>query len=61
LTERIQIEALAEAFSVLNRANFQIPNNIFGTDQTPLPAFRHPTAAADPRQIQFGLRFSFLR
>ncbi|HYO91384.1 MAG TPA: TonB-dependent receptor, partial [Pyrinomonadaceae bacterium] len=57
--ERFQLEAIIEAFNVLNRANLQLPNNIFGTGQTPHPTFRQPTAAADPRQLQLGLRFSF--
>ncbi|HEX8175187.1 MAG TPA: carboxypeptidase regulatory-like domain-containing protein [Pyrinomonadaceae bacterium] len=57
--ERFQLEAIVEAFNVLNRANLQLPNNIFGAGQTPLPSFRQPTAAADPRQLQLGLRFSF--
>lgn len=59
LSERMQLEALAEGFNVLNRANFQLPNNVFGTGATPLPSFSTPTGAADPRQIQFGLRLSF--
>jgi hypothetical protein len=59
LTERIRLEALAEVFNVLNRANFQLPNNVFGTDTSPPASFGRPTAAADPRQIQFGLRLSF--
>jgi hypothetical protein len=58
-TERFELEALAEGFNVLNHANLQLPNNTFGTNQTPLPAFGRPTAAADPRQVQFGLRLSF--
>jgi hypothetical protein len=57
--ERFQLEAIVEAFNVLNRANLQLPNNIFGTGAVPLSTFRQPTAAADPRQIQLGLRFSF--
>jgi hypothetical protein len=57
--ERFRLEAIIEAFNVLNRANLQLPNNIFGTGVTPLPSFRQPTAAADPRQIQLGLRLSF--
>jgi hypothetical protein len=44
---------------VLNRANLQLPNNVYGTGPTPRPGFGQPTAAADPRQIQFGLRLSF--
>lgn len=59
LSERMQLEALAEGFNVLNRANFQLPNNVFGTGATSLPSFGTPTGAADPRQIQFGLRLSF--
>lgn len=59
LTERIRLEAIAEGFNILNRANFQIPNNVFGPGQTPLPTFGRPTAASDPRQIQFGLRVNF--
>jgi hypothetical protein len=57
--ERFSLEAIAEAFNVTNRANLQLPNNIFGAGLSPLPSFRQPTAAADPRQIQLGLRFSF--
>jgi hypothetical protein len=59
LTERVRLEALAEGFNVLNRANLQLPNNIFGTGQTPRAGFGTPNAAADPRQLQFGLRLDF--
>ncbi|HEY0376065.1 MAG TPA: TonB-dependent receptor [Pyrinomonadaceae bacterium] len=59
LTERLGLEALAEGFNVLNRANLQLPNNVFGTGSAPLATFGRPTAAGDPRQIQLGLRFSF--
>lgn len=59
LTERLGLETIAEGFNVLNRSNFQIPNNTFGTGQTPLPTYGRPTAASDARQIQLGLRFSF--
>ena len=59
LTERLGLEAIAEGFNVLNRANLQLPNNVFGTGTTPLATFGRPTAAGDPRQIQLGLRFSF--
>lgn len=58
-TDRVGLEALAEGFNVLNRSNFAIPNNTFGTGTTPLPAFGQPTAAFDPRQFQLGLRLSF--
>ncbi|MDT4898915.1 MAG: hypothetical protein QOH25_3992 [Acidobacteriota bacterium] len=58
-TERLGLEAIIEGFNVLNRSNFQIPNNTYGTGQTPLPSFGRPTAASDSRQIQLGLRLSF--
>jgi len=59
LSERLQLETLFEAFNVLNRANLQLPNNVFGVGSTPLPRFGQPNGAADPRQLQFGLRLSF--
>ncbi len=59
LSERVSLETLVEGFNVLNRANLQLPNNVFGTGATPLPSFGQPTGAADPRQLQFGLRLSF--
>jgi hypothetical protein len=58
-TERFGIEAMAECFNTLNRTNFQLPNNVFGPGGAPLSSFGRPTAAADPRQIQLGLRLSF--
>lgn len=57
--ERFAIEAIAESFNTFNRSNFQLPNNIFGPEQTPLASFGRPTAAGEPRQIQFGLRVGF--
>jgi hypothetical protein len=50
---------IAEGFNLFNRANFQLPNGTIGTGATPNATFGLPTAAADPRQIQFGLRLSF--
>jgi hypothetical protein len=58
-TERIGLEVIAEGFNIFNRANFQLPNATFGTGGTPNANFGLPTAAADPRQFQFGLRLSF--
>ena len=58
-TERFGLEVIAEGFNVFNRANLQLPNTTFGTGTTPNATFGLPTAAADPRQIQFGLRVSF--
>jgi Carboxypeptidase regulatory-like domain/TonB dependent receptor len=59
MTEKLRVDAILEAFNVLNRANLQLPNNVYGTGTSPLPSFGQPTSAADPRQIQFGLRISF--
>lgn len=58
LTDRLEMEVIAEGFNVFNRANLQLPNNVFGTGTLPLPAFGWATGAADPRQLQFGLRLS---
>ncbi len=57
--ERVGLETTVEAFNVFNRANYQVPNNVYGTASTPLPNFGRPLAAADPRQVQLGLRFIF--
>ena len=59
LTERFDLQLLAEGFNVLNRSNFGVPNNTFGTGVNPLPAFGQPTQAFDPRQFQFGMRLNF--
>ncbi len=56
---RARTEVLAEAFNLLNRTNLQLPNGVWGTGATPLPAFGTPTAAGDPRQVQLGLRVTF--
>ena len=58
-TEKLQLEVLIEGFNILNRSNFSVPNNIYGTGTTPLAAFGRPTAALDARQGQVGFRFSF--
>lgn len=59
LTERLGLDVLAEGFNLFNRANFGVPNNTVGSGTTPLATFGQPTAAFDPRQLQFGLRLSF--
>jgi Carboxypeptidase regulatory-like domain/TonB dependent receptor len=59
LTERVDLQILAEGFNVLNRPNFGVPNNTFGSGATSLPSFGQPTAAFDPRQFQFGMKLSF--
>jgi hypothetical protein len=59
ITERVDLQLLAEGFNVLNRANFGVPNNTFGGGAAPLQTFGRPTAAFDPRQFQFGMKVSF--
>jgi hypothetical protein len=54
LNSRVSIETLVDAFNVLNRANYQVPNNIITS-----PTFGQPTAVNDPRQLQLGLRLLF--
>jgi hypothetical protein len=56
---RSRAEVIIEAFNVLNRSNFLIPNNIIGTGPAPAAGFGTPTAAADPRQVQLGVRWTF--
>jgi outer membrane receptor protein involved in Fe transport len=48
------VETFLDAFNVLNRANYQVPNNIITS-----PTFSNPTAVSDPRQLQLGLRVQF--
>ncbi|HYW73972.1 MAG TPA: carboxypeptidase regulatory-like domain-containing protein [Pyrinomonadaceae bacterium] len=59
ITERCRVELTADGFNLFNRANYAVPNNTFGPGIIPLPTFRQPTQASDPRQFQFGLRVSF--
>jgi hypothetical protein len=53
------VEAIVEAFNATNRSNFQLPNNTFGPGDTPRAGYGQPTQAADPRQMQLGLRIDF--
>ena len=50
----LSIETILDVFNVLNRANYQVPNNIFGS-----PTFGRATAVNEPRQLQLGLRLLF--
>ena len=43
-----------EVFNVLNKANFDLPNRIFGT-----PNFGRIFSAKGPREMQFGARIEF--
>ncbi|MEO9072041.1 MAG: TonB-dependent receptor, partial [Edaphobacter sp.] len=62
LTDRLKLQAMAEAFNSLNHRNDLIPNATWGTGiypTTPNAAFGHATAVGDPRNIQLGARISF--
>ncbi|HEV7892328.1 MAG TPA: carboxypeptidase regulatory-like domain-containing protein [Pyrinomonadaceae bacterium] len=60
LGERVNVETIVEGFNVLNRANLQLPNNTLNpANPSTLLSFGRPTAADNPRQIQFGLRLNF--
>jgi hypothetical protein len=62
LAERLKLEALAEAFNVLNHTNGVTLNGTFGSGvypSNPSPTFRQITAVADPRTFQLSLRVSF--
>jgi hypothetical protein len=48
------LELRWEVFSLFNRANFDLPNRVFGT-----PNFGRIFSAKDPRQMQIGMRLTF--
>jgi len=52
--DRFAADLFAESFNVTNKANY---NSYVGGVLSPL--FMQPTAASDPRRMQFGFRFSF--
>jgi hypothetical protein len=52
LTERSNLELIGEVFNLFNRVNVIDVNNNFTVAGT-------PTAAADPRQFQFGAKINF--
>ncbi len=62
VTERLRIEALAEAFNLLNHRNNLTLNGTFGSGAyptNPSPTFGQVTAVNDPRSLQFGLKVRF--
>jgi hypothetical protein len=59
ITDRVDLDVLAEGFNLFNRSNFGVPNNTFGPGVTPNATFGQPTQAFDPRQFQFGLKVTF--
>jgi len=48
------LELRWEIFNLFNRANFDLPNRVFGS-----PAFGRILSAKNPREMQFGARVSF--
>jgi hypothetical protein len=54
VTRTSQLELRWEVFNVFNRANFDLPNRIFGT-----PNFGRIFSAKSPREMQVGLRLAF--
>jgi len=65
LGERMRLDVIAEGFNMFNRFNeaaanpfYQIVNG-FGQRAGNGRYYSQSTSAFDPRQFQFGLRFSF--
>jgi hypothetical protein len=54
LRGRTRLQLRAEAFNLLNRANFDLPDNFYGS-----PTFGQILSAGAPRHIQFGARLTF--
>jgi hypothetical protein len=54
LSERTTLQLRAEAFNLLNRANYDQPDNFYGS-----PSFGAVLSAGQPRRLQFGLRILF--
>ena len=54
LAGRTSLQLRAEAFNLLNRVNFDLPDNFFGS-----PTFGQVLSAGSPRHIQFGARLMF--
>ena len=54
LPGRSRLQLRAEAFNLLNRTNFDLPDNFYGS-----PTFGQILSAGSPRHIQFGARLMF--
>ena len=57
VSERVEIEGIAEAFNLTNRRNVLTRNTNFGTGaypDNPSPTFEQETAVGEPRTIQLG-------
>jgi hypothetical protein len=54
VTERLNLQFRTEFFNLLNRANFNLPDNFVGS-----PTFGQVVSAQDPRRIQLALKIVF--
>jgi hypothetical protein len=54
LTESTTLQFRAEAFNLLNRSNYDLPDNFVGS-----PTFGRILSAREPRRLQFGLKLLF--
>ena len=54
VTERLNLQFRTEFFNLLNRTNFNLPDNFVGS-----PTFGQVVSAQDPRRIQFALKVLF--
>jgi hypothetical protein len=62
ITERLRLEAMAEAFNALNHRNDMIPNGTWGSGEypsRPSASFGTATAVGDPRSFQLAARLNF--
>jgi hypothetical protein len=54
LRENVSLQLRAEAFNVLNRTNYDLPNIFLGS-----PTFGRILSAGSPRHVQFGIKLLF--
>jgi len=54
VAERLNLQFRTEFFNLLNRTNFNLPDNFVGS-----PTFGQVVSAQDPRRIQFALKLLF--
>lgn len=62
ITERLRVEAMAEAFNALNHRNNLTRNGVWGAGAypaAPAATFGQVTAVQDPRSLQLALRIRF--